>query len=516
MLTLAGVTSGAALAAGAPAGGPQAFDDVYAAAAGTPLRVAAGQGVVANDVTDYQAGRTVVRSTDAAHGSVTVAADGSFTYVPDPGFTGEDTFTYTVTDAVTLHPTVVAPLATIGGTTIPGGAFGSALTPVPGVEGEFYGLTDRGPNVDGPNGEKVEPLPDFAPAIGRFRLVRDADGTRAELLATIPLRAADGVPYDGQVNPLAQTGETIVDLDGQVLPTSPQGYDPEGLVALADGTFWVSDEYGPFLTHFAADGRALERLSPQEGTLPRELADRFPNRGMEGLTLTPDGRTLVGILQSALQVPGGTGNTFDDPLLRIVTVDLETRQTRQFAYLLDDPSTNSGAVSEITAVSDTEFLVVERDGGFGADSFKRLFRIDLAGASDISGRGTDELETRTATADTATAAGLLAAAGAVPVAEEPALDVSGLVWDLDPEGGFFAHDKIEGVATTDGGTTLVLANDSDFGISGVVGDEPPYQLEPKLLPDGRQDDGAVLVLDTTRLTDGRARTAQATVRVQVR
>jgi hypothetical protein len=55
--------------------------------------------------------------------------------------------------------------ATIGGVAISAGAFGSAVTPVPGSRDEFYGLTDRGPNVDGPNGTKVEPLPAFDPAV---------------------------------------------------------------------------------------------------------------------------------------------------------------------------------------------------------------------------------------------------------------------------------------------------------------------------------------------------------------
>jgi hypothetical protein len=87
-------------------------------------------------------------------------------------------------------------------------------------------------------------------------------------------------------------------------------YDSEGLVALADGSFWVSDEYGPFITHFDRNGTEIERLSPWGADaghnvdtahpLPAELTLRTKNKGMEGLTVTPDGRTLVGIMQSAL------------------------------------------------------------------------------------------------------------------------------------------------------------------------------------------------------------------------
>jgi hypothetical protein len=220
---------------------------------------------------------------------------------------------------------------------------------VPGSHDEYYGLTDRGPNVDGPDGEKVLPLPGFVPAIGRFRLA----GNRAVLERTIPLREADGTPYSGRVNPQAATGENLVDLNGTPLAPDGSGYDSEGLVAMPDGSFWVSDEYGPFITHFDRHGRATRRLSPFDGSLPAELAHRVPNKGMEGLTVTPDGRTLVGIMQSALQQPDVTAKPANITTLRIVTYDLRTRATHEYIYLLDDPKTNSGAVSEITALSPT-------------------------------------------------------------------------------------------------------------------------------------------------------------------
>ncbi len=122
-----------------------------------------------------------------------------------------------------------------------------------------------------------------------------------------------------------------------MLPKDPNGYDSEGLVALKDGTFWVSDEYGPFITHFAANGRAISRLSPFDGTLPEELKFRVPNKGMEGLTITPDGKTLVGMMQSALQDPDLTAKPAKVTTLRIVTIDLKTKATHEYLYLLDDP-----------------------------------------------------------------------------------------------------------------------------------------------------------------------------------
>ena len=488
--------------------GLSARDDHYRARAGQVLQVR-GEGVLGNDRVGCDLG-SVVRHTAPAHGTLSLNADGTFRYTPAPGFTGRDSFTYTVSDAVKLYPTDLPPLATIGGVEVKGGAYGSGLAPVPGSRDEFYGLTDRGPNVDGPGG-KIEPLPAFDPAIGKFRL---RDG-KAVLEKVIPLRAADGTPYNGQVNTSADTGESIVDLDGHALAASPYGYDSEGLAVQRDGTFWVSDEYGPFITHFGRDGRAIERLSPFDGSLPAELKYRVPNKGMEGLTLTPDGRTLVGIMQSALQQPDLTKKPANVTTLRIVTVDLRTRATHEYLYLLDNPDVTSTAVSEITALSATQFLVDERDGKVQPGGYKKLYRIDLTGATDVGGRlvGSQSIDAYVGTASTVDATALLAAVGIRPVSKTLHLDLGALVTSLDPSGGFFGHDKVEGVATVDGGRTVVISNDNDFGIDGVTNAAPPYALRAKMLPDGRQDDGEYLVVDTARLP---AVVSTATVTIDVR
>jgi hypothetical protein len=169
---------------------------------------------------------------------------------------------------------------------------------VPGSRDEFYGLTDRGPNVDGPNGTKVEPLPSFDPAIARVRSV----GSDAVVEKVIPLRAADGTPYNGRVNTQASTGETITDLDGTMLAPDVNGYDSDGLVAVRDGTFWVSDEYGPFITRFDAQaGRSSD--------CPRSTDRCRPSNAANG-ALPLQGRTVEGLVgkqdTSARSSPGST------------------------------------------------------------------------------------------------------------------------------------------------------------------------------------------------------------------
>lgn len=406
--------------------------------------------------------------------------------------------------AVQLYTESIKPLGTAGGVSIDGAAYGSSFTAKPGSKNLYYGLTDRGPNVDGPGGVKVEPLPDFTPAIGEFRLKNG----KATLLKRIPLRAADGTPYNGQTSLAGSTGETIVDLNGKKLPASPYGYDPEGIVALRDGSFWVSDEYGPFITHFSRDGRQLERLSPFDGSLPVELSEREPNKGMEGLTITPDGRTLVGMMQAGLNAPDGPKSK-NVNAVRIVTVDLRTRRTAQYVYLLHSDATPSTAISEISALNNHEFLVDERDGAMEPGTNKKIFTVDLNGATDVSKFSKVKNSTYDATNGgllvdgktieatvgkdgTAAATKDLTAVGIESVRSSLFLDVAGLVTAIDPEGGFYGHDKVEGVAVVDGGKRLVISNDSDFGIDALANDSAPYRLHKKVLPNGTQDTGELL------------------------
>ncbi|MFI7003898.1 esterase-like activity of phytase family protein [Nocardia sp. NPDC050175] len=479
-----------------------------------------------DDLLAKTGGSAAVRIADPEHGKLSRRTDGAIVYTPNAGYMGSDSFKVTTTDAVRLYTTDIPPLGEFGGTTVQGSGFGSAWTPVPGSKDEFYGLTDRGPNVDGPGkNEKLSPTPSFVPKIGRFKLV----GTRAVLQSSLDLHTAAGVPFNGQVDVSASTGETIKDLAGNVLPPTDHGLDPEGLVALPDGTFWVSDEYGPFLVHFDAKGGELERLAPGSG-LPKELSLRTPNQGMEGLTITPDGSTLVGLVQSALNTPGLNGSAKEVPLTRIVTVDLKTKAQKEFVVPLENPKSSKVADSEITALSATTFLVDERDGNLAPKADKKLWTVDIANATDVGpdskvpGAHYDPehgglqidgkaLETLVGTVSTTDGVAALTKAGITPAAKPKNLDLNGLVKELDADGKFFGHDKIEGVATLDGGKTLYISNDSDFGLLGSKGDQPPFGLKPKTLPNGVQDSGEILFVDTTKLP---AKTDNHTVKLNVK
>ena len=241
--------------------------------------------------------------------------------------------------------------------------------------------------------------------------------------------------------------------------------DPEAVRVAPDGkTVFVSDEYGPYVYQFdRATGQRLRsyalpasgagnlfipNLSPNGATeIAGNTIGRVTNKGMEGLAITPDGKTLVGIMQAALE----QDMVAQPNLLRIVTIDVATGATKEYAYLL---TTGSG-VSEITAINDHQFLVDERDGkGLGDGSsakVKSFFTIDITGATDISGLGANA-----------------AAAVAVPKSASPSVN---LVTLLNGAGVTATNipAKIEGLAlgqdiTTSGGTyhTLLVTNDNDF------------------------------------------------------
>jgi hypothetical protein len=244
--------------------------------------------------------------------------------------------------------------------------------------------------------------------------------------------------------------------------------------------------------------------------LPVELQLRTKNKGMEGLTVTPDGSTLVGIMQSALTEPDLASGvkTALITTTRIITINLRTKAMHEYVYLLDDPANHAGnAVSEITAITNNKFLVDERDGNLGAGAFKQLYEIDLTGATDVIGTGDPKgylisgksIDAYVGQANTAQATKLLEDAGVTPVGKAPYLDMGSVITQADPSGFFFGHDKIEGVATTDGGQTVYLSNDSDFGLDHTNEAVGPYTLHQKTLPNGKVDDGEVLKVDVAKL-----------------
>lgn len=103
-------------------------------------------------------------------------------------------------------------LATINGVDVINGGFGSGAAAHPTKKGEFYVITDRGPNTDFQNGKKFL-APNFTPTIMHFRI--NADGN-VEVIKYIKLKNPSGQPITGLPNPvgMGSTGEVAYDASG--------------------------------------------------------------------------------------------------------------------------------------------------------------------------------------------------------------------------------------------------------------------------------------------------------------
>ncbi|KAL8822764.1 MAG: hypothetical protein Q9170_008386, partial [Blastenia crenularia] len=204
--------------------------------------------------------------------------------------------------------------------------------------------------------------------------------------------------------------------------------DTEGLVLLPDGTYWISDEYGPYIYHFSPAGKLLSAIQPPPAYLPHRNnsisfsansppiydpnrtvtpadpeSGRANNQGLEGLTASPDGKTLYALLQSALINDGGPDNPFRRQA-RLLVYEISSKKSQQPVLkheyvvtlpLWTDPTakkskaTKVAAQSEIHYLSSTQFLILARDSGagHGQDSSTSIYRhidiFDVSSATDI-------------------------------------------------------------------------------------------------------------------------------------
>ncbi|MDO9103918.1 MAG: esterase-like activity of phytase family protein [Methylovulum sp.] len=355
------------------------------------------------------------------------------------------------------------------------GGVGSGLAYAGG--NTFLAIPDRGPNANAYN-----PLVDDTTSyINRFQTFNMALAANPSydssitgslpyilspflidttlLSSKLPLSyGIDGAPALNSVGKYYFSGRSD-NFDAGKSSTNPLNgrLDPEAIRVSADGkSVFVSDEYGPYVYKFnRLTGKRIKAFTLPEHLavttqsaqgdaveIPGNTSGRTANKGMEGLAITPDGNTLVGIMQA---------NLIQDTkkYIRIVTIDIATGATKEYAYLLTD---GSGA-SEIVAINDHEFLVDERDGkGLGDDStavVKKLFKIDLSGATDVS-----DLATLDATSPVVAKTLFLDVVAELTAAGIDANDIPAKI-----ESVAFGPDMVIDSVTKH---TLFIANDNDF------------------------------------------------------
>lgn len=333
------------------------------------------------------------------------------------------------------------------------GGFGSALA-YTGHNHVFIAAPDRGP-FDG-----LTDIP-YLDRVHFLKITTDLDAPfpniKTTLLDTRLLRNERGQAFVGAAGAFDAHNERAT-----------LRFDPEGIRVGLLGTFFISDEYGPDVLEFDLFGRLLRRLhvppkfkinnpsSDPNNELLFNASGRQANRGMEGLAISPNDRFLFGIMQnSLLQDNALTPGTTDRVGLnnRILKIDLLTGRKREYVYVLEAFNRGQG-VSEILAINDHEFLVIERDNRSNlqtppqAPTRKKIYKIDLNGATDVS--DIDSLPAGPLPADI------------VPVQKTLFIDLLDPAFNLAPT----IAEKIEGLAwgpdLHDGRHLLYVMSDNDL------------------------------------------------------
>jgi hypothetical protein len=216
------------------------------------------------------------------------------------------------------------------------------------------------------------------------------------------------------------------------LPIASNGHiavDDEGVVNASDGTYWVSDEYGPYVYHYNGSGKLIGAIRPPEAFVPKRLSGGVPvddfsanappqgqsydkgnpvsgrqnNQGAEGLAISPNGKKLYILLQSALiqDLDATSSATIKNTRrnARMLTYDISGKAPRLIGeYVVQLPLYGAGltaAQSELHALNDHQFLVLARDSGngHGAGANPSLYRsvdlIDIGGATNIANTAYD-------------------------------------------------------------------------------------------------------------------------------
>lgn len=165
-------------------------------------------------------------------------------------------------------------------------------------------------------------------------------------------------------------------------------FDPESMQREADGSFWIGDEFGPYLLHFSKDGVLLdapialphpiqagvELRSPQNQLNKAQINYVEPlvqrSGGFEGMAISPDGKYLYPLLEKPLS-NDSTGQ------LIMSQFDLETKQYTGKYYLFSLDS-KASAIGDFQLFSPTEGIIIERDDTENnLGGYKKLIKVKL-------------------------------------------------------------------------------------------------------------------------------------------
>lgn len=200
--------------------------------------------------------------------------------------------------------------------------------------------------------------------------ITDPNGKIAALATSLPA-AKNANAFDATDLPAMVNADFSVNLD------------PEGISVASAGGFWVASEGNGTVGEAARPVKTANLIFKVSASgvieeiiqLPAEINAKQVRFGFEGVAES-DGKLVVAFQRA------WAGDT--QP--RVGVYDLASNKWQFMFYPLDlVESPNGGWVglSDITALGNNEFLVIERDNQGGPDArIKRLYRIDLTGKAD--------------------------------------------------------------------------------------------------------------------------------------
>lgn len=251
-------------------------------------------------------------------------------------------------------------------------------------------------------------------------------------------------------------------------------FDPESLQSL-DGTFWIGEEFGPYLLHVARDGAILDVIPTRlDGAVlagpdtpgvkvPAEAGKDYQvqrSGGYEGMALQPGTNLLLAMLEKPLLVAGG-GTEGD--FLRVMTFDPAKKDWtgESFKFRLSEGAT---AIGDFNFIDATHALVIERDNGEG-DAAKACAAdaTDTSACYPIPAKVKNIVLLDTASVD---AEGYLRRIGHIDLLNIADPEGKALAGMKPAAGPFtFPFFTIEDVARVDD-THILVANDNNLPFSG--------------------------------------------------